>query len=158
MGFRNSADEPASEDAPEFVDAVPRLLDDLTALITLTASEFPPVRRIRSRNVITVYYGFGDALVIGFCSTFQKFTKEGNIFTPGDNIHYRYRHWCSENSEASSNYWGLLNLVEALELRVRAGELYRVEVFLFTDESTAESVFYNGNSTSKTLFNLVLRL
>ncbi|CAJ1960068.1 unnamed protein product [Cylindrotheca closterium] len=43
-------------------------------------------------------------------------------------------------------------------MRVQNGELYGVEIFLFTDNSTAESVFYNGNSSSKRLFHLILRL
>ena len=31
-------------------------------------------------------------------------------------------------------------------------------MFLFTDNSTAEAVFYKGNSTSRPLFELMLRL
>jgi hypothetical protein len=48
--------------------------------------------------------------------------------------------------------------VETLELQVRDGRLRNAEVFIFTDNSTAEGVFYKGNSTSKKLFELVLRL
>jgi hypothetical protein len=45
-----------------------------------------------------------------------------------------------------------------LEAQVADGRLRGAEVFLFTDNSTAESVFYKGNSSSKHLFELVLRL
>ena len=51
-----------------------------------------------------------------------------------------------------------MNLVESLELQVRNGELCACEVFIFTDNSTAESVFYKGNSDSPKLFELILRL
>ncbi|CAJ1954083.1 unnamed protein product [Cylindrotheca closterium] len=149
MGYRGATPAPTYKDTPEYVKAVPRLKDDLAALTLLTASEPPLIRRVRSNWVVTVYYGFGDASAIGFCSTFQKFSKQSDTFTAGDKIHYQYGHWCSANSEESSNYRELLNLVEALEMRVRSRELYGVEIFLFTDNSTAESVFNNGNSSSK---------
>ena len=38
------------------------------------------------------------------------------------------------------------------------GDLKGVEMFLFTDNSTAESAFYSGGSSSKTLFQFILRL
>lgn len=38
------------------------------------------------------------------------------------------------------------------------GILHGAEVFVFTDNTTAESAFYKGNTTSKRLFSLVLRL
>jgi hypothetical protein len=38
------------------------------------------------------------------------------------------------------------------------GTLKECEVFLFVDNSTAEYVYYKGNSSSKPLFELVLRL
>jgi len=49
-------------------------------------------------------------------------------------------------------------LVAALELEIASGRMHGAEVFLFTDNMTAESVFYKGNSTSKRLFGLILRL
>jgi hypothetical protein len=45
-----------------------------------------------------------------------------------------------------------------LEELVRSGRVKDAEVFLFTDILTAEAVFYRGNSTSRTLFELMLRL
>jgi hypothetical protein len=84
--------------------------------------------------------------------------KKGEVFELDGTIHYRYRHWCTEVSEESSNYRELLNLVEGLEIQVREGGLRECEVFLFTDNSTAEAVYFKGNSTSRKLFELVLRL
>ena len=158
VGYRGEAVF-TTKGAPALVDAVPRLQDDLFALSLLTQGEEPPLRRVRSKKVFSIYYGFGDASAVGFCSTFQKFMLgEGGAYIKDDVIHYRYGHWCCENGEASSNYRELLNLVEGLEAMIARGELTGAEIWLFTDNSTAESVFYKGNSTSKTLFNLVLRL
>jgi hypothetical protein len=46
----------------------------------------------------------------------------------------------------------------ALETGVAQGSLLAAEVFVFTDNATAESVFYKGNTSSRCLFDLVLRL
>lgn len=60
--------------------------------------------------------------------------------------------------EKSSNYRELRNLVEALESAYTDGLLDDREVFMFTDNSTAEAAFFKGTSTSELLFELVLRL
>ncbi|CAJ1960069.1 unnamed protein product [Cylindrotheca closterium] len=75
IGYKGESPTPTSQDAPEYVKPVPRLKDDLAALSALTASESPPIRRVRSKRVMTVFYGFGDASAVGFCSTFQRFSK-----------------------------------------------------------------------------------
>ncbi|CAJ1926900.1 unnamed protein product [Cylindrotheca closterium] len=92
IGYKGEAPTPSSQDAPEYVKGVPRLKDDLAALSALTASESPPIRRVRSKRVMTVFYGFGDASAVGFCSTFQRFSKQGSGFIAEDKIHYRYGH------------------------------------------------------------------
>ena len=58
----------------------------------------------------------------------------------------------------ASNYRELLNLVELLEEAWKSRVLNGTEVFLFTENTTAEYDFYKDNSSSKTLFNLTLRL
>ena len=60
--------------------------------------------------------------------------------------------------EESSNYRELRNLVEMIEALVKDGTLKGHELFMFTDNSTAESAFFKGTSSSEKLFNLVLRL
>lgn len=50
------------------------------------------------------------------------------------------------------------NDVESLETMAEQGLLDGVEVFFFTDNSTAEAIFYNGSSKNEALFRLVLRL
>lgn len=41
---------------------------------------------------------------------------------------------------------------------MKEGTIWGAEVFLFTDNSTAEVVFLKGNSSLKTFFKLMLRL
>jgi hypothetical protein len=148
-GEEGAAPEPP--EAPKKVKAKARLVEcDLPALTRLFDSKHPPKRRVRSKKVVEAYYGFGDASQDGFGFNIQKPDE--------DTIHYRFGQWCDEISERSSNYRELFNLVCRLEELVEEGSLGGSEVFLFTDNSTAESVYYKGNSSSKTLFELMLRL
>jgi len=133
------------------VELVPRFGTDSEALKQFFGPPMPPVRRVRCRIVIECFYGFGDASGTGFGSTFA----EGQA---GYRIHYRFGQWCTEISEESSNYRELRNLVDAVEEWVTAQSLRGVEIFLFTDNSTAEGAFWKGNSSSRKLFELVLRL
>ena len=133
---------------PKFVDAAPRLSGDMEALRFLFSSEKPPLREVRGAVVIEVFYGFGDASKTDFCTNFEIDSI----------IQYRYGHWCDETSEESSNYRELKNLIDGLEQQIKAGRIVGAEVFLFTDNSTAEAVYFKGNSTSKKLFELMLRL
>jgi hypothetical protein len=49
-------------------------------------------------------------------------------------------------------------LLSSLELRITDGTLLGAEVYVFTDNFTAESAFYKGDTSSKRLFQLVLQL
>jgi hypothetical protein len=135
-------------EAPKFVKAAPRLASDMEALRFLFSSAEPPRRQVRGKVVVEVFYGFGDASKTGFCTNFQI----------GAEIQYRYGHWCDATSEESSNYRELKNLVDGLEQMIMSGKIVGAEVFLFTDNSTAEAVYYKGNSSSRKLFELMLRL
>jgi hypothetical protein len=98
-----------------------------------------------------VYYGFGNASQDGFGFNMQE--------QRGDTIHYRFGQWCDGFSEKTSNYRELYNLVtRLLEELVEDGTLEDCEVFIFTDNTTAEAAFYKGNSSSEYLYELVLRL
>jgi hypothetical protein len=66
--------------------------------------------------------------------------------------------WGKEMDGSSSNFRELYNLVDAVEKECKAGRLEDAELLLFTDNSTAKSAFYRGTSSSKLLFELVLRL
>jgi hypothetical protein len=71
---------------------------------------------------------------------------------------YRYGIWDGDDEDHSSNWRELTNLVETLEDEATAGRLQGCEIFMFTDNSTAEAAFFRGTSSSERLFELVLRL
>ena len=134
----------------------PRLIEDLKALLLLTSSELPPLRIARPNQVMHVYYGFGDASGSGRGSTLQGFRPSSS--TQSTDLKYRVGVWGADVDSESSNFRELCNLVEDLESEAKEGTLNRCEMFLFTDNSTAESAFYKGSSSSKKLHALVLRL
>ena len=139
----------SNDEHPDEVFAVPRLEKDISALTRLLERETPPWRFIRGDKVATAQYGFGDAAKSGFGATFED--KNGNIW-------FRLGVWGDDTSELSSNWRELANLVEALEARASDENFRGIEFFLFTDNSTAEAAFYKGASSSKLLFDLILRL
>ena len=136
------------ECAPETVSPVGRFVDDLKALIELFSATDPPLRVVRSNKRFEAQYGFGDASKSGFGATIQI----------GEDIKYVYGQWCDDMMEESSNYRELNNLVKTMKDMVEDGTLKGCEVFLFTDNSTAEAVFLKGNSTSRGLFDAMLEL
>ena len=131
------------------VEAVKRLKYDVMALGNLFKAIEPPLRLVRGKQILVVKYGFGDASGTGFGSSWTSSTNK---------ISYRYGVWGSEDREQSSNYRELNNLVQTLEHMSSTGELFGSELFIFTDNVVAESAFYKGNSSSKMLFDLILRL
>ena len=58
----------------------------------------------------------------------------------------------------SSNLREFKNLVDMLIEMGKQGSLRGIEVFLFTDNSTAEAAYFNGSSSSEKLFDLVLKV
>jgi hypothetical protein len=132
------------------VVAVPRLGDDIRALMKLISMEKPVLRRVQCKKTSKAYYGFGDASGLAFGATIQI----------GDEIWYEYGQWSSEvTEERSSNWREFTNLVEFLERSVRRHGLQGSEIFIFTDNSTSEAAFWKGTSSSSPLlFDLVLRL
>jgi len=138
-----------SIDAPEFVTAVPCLHDDLACLLHLFSPPHPPIRFVRSSKIVTATYGFGDASGEGFGSSFCL---------PDGTVIFRHGTWGRDADSTTSNFRELHNLVLALEDGIWTGDLHRSEIFLFTDNTTAEGGFYKGNSSSWTLFHLILRL
>ena len=141
---------------------VPRLLQDIYALQNLTSSDLPVLRIVRPTMVVQVFYGFGDAAGKGFGSTvagsYNCQAKLSETSTSRDGLNYRVGVWNQVEELESSNWKEFSNLVETTEEEAEAGRLRSCEFFLFTDNSTAESCFYRGSSTSKKLHGLVVRL
>jgi len=138
----------ADRKAPERVKWAPRLRQDVDALLHLTNSETPPHRIVRPQKGSTAVYSFGDASGSGFGSSFLR--EEQVSFYSGQ--------WTEELSANSSNYRELSNLINAIEQAHADGSLNDSEVFIFTDNTAAESTFFKGTSSSKTLFELILKL
>lgn len=126
----------------------PRWKDDLCALLELALADQPLVRVVRSNKIHTAFYGFGDASAAGFGATVER----------PDVIHGRFGIWAKDEDKESSNFRELLNLVEMVEEEAK-GVQKDSELWLFTDNSTAESCFAKGSSKSRLLHGLlVLRL
>lgn len=138
-----------AHDYPTTVDPVPRLLGDLQALMRLTADERPPVIITQSKRIYVVKYGFGDASGGGFGSS---------LLDPDSGIDIIFGTWNESGRSQSSNFREFGNLVIRLESEAENGKLSGAELFLFTDNSTTESAYHNGTSSSPLLFDLVLRL
>jgi hypothetical protein len=134
---------------PLKVAPVKRLKDDLRALHALTHHEKPPRRMARLGKFARAVYGFGDASKDGFGASIEVL-NHGVIWRSGV--------WNLSIREESSNFREFKNLVESIEKFVADGTLKGHELFMFTDNSTAEAAFFKGTSSSEKLFDLVLRL
>jgi hypothetical protein len=126
--------------------AAPRFQEDLEAILYLVEGSQPAKQCIRSIRAHTAYYGFGDASAAGFGS---------NVECPG-RIRGRFGLWGQDKEDSSSNHRELRNLVETVEEEAGAGHLPHSELWIFTNNSTAKSCFFQGGSSSKLLHKLVL--
>jgi hypothetical protein len=137
---RGHDDEP-----PARVKFTTRLRDDVDALMKLT-----DLARVRSKFITWLTYGFGDASGKGYGAALLLW--DGVIF-------YRQGLWkWTIIKERSSNYRELRNLVDGLERAAEKGLLDGTEVWMFTDNTTAEAAFFRGSSKSRELHKLVLCL
>jgi hypothetical protein len=143
---------PASDTSsppPATLLPAPRLQDDVHCLQQLFRLPKAPTRMIRCTKRAVVVYGFVDASTSGFGSTFEL---------PDGALWYRQGTWGRDADQVSSNFRELCNLVESVEAGVASGELAQSELYIFTDNTTAEGAFHRGNSDNHLLFQLVLRL
>ncbi|KAG7368517.1 hypothetical protein IV203_031260 [Nitzschia inconspicua] len=137
-----------SSQGPAYVRAVPRLKDDMMALGRLLEGEAPPIRTIRKKNARKAFYGFGDASGSSFGATFEI----------GSRIDFEYGQWTTEDSENSSNWRELKNLVTSIQTLSERQDIHGSELFMFTHNTTAEQAYSKGSSKSEHLFELVLEL
>jgi hypothetical protein len=104
-------------------------------------------------------YGFGDVSGAGFGASWVNCevdpTESGPDVIKKSHVRYRFGRWGREANGSSSNFRELRNLVDLLGKMGRNGELSGVEVFLFTDNSTAEAAFNRGSSSNKRLHEMV---
>jgi hypothetical protein len=114
--------------------AVLRFRDDLAALLSLAVGEQLAIRHIRSHRMLTAYYGFGDAFSGGFGSTVQQL----------NGLFGWYGLWgrdMDDQNDQNSNYREMCNLVEAVEIEAKEEYLKGGELWMFTNNMTAESCF-----------------
>jgi hypothetical protein len=124
---------------PKKLLPVPRLRSDLRCLLKLFEDEILAVRCVRGGSYATVVYGCGDASGSGFGSAFVA-NGQDNLFSKFDNeISYRVGVWGSDADNVSSNFRELRNGVESIKDQVKKGRLRNAELFMFTDNSTAEA-------------------
>jgi hypothetical protein len=138
--------------APNDVHLVSRVEEDLEVLKAVFQSQTPSHRLVRGFNIASVRYGFGDASGAGFGSSWVTNQTGANR---SREVHYRFGRWGSESEGESSNFRELCNLVDTLSQMAEQGELSGVEVFVFTDNATAEAAFNRGSSSNRKLFNMV---
>jgi len=95
---------------------------------------------------------FGDASGAGFGQTSWE---QGN----NADVEVEFGLWKDSVSVKSSNFRELANHVNYIERKLEAEEIKEgSEIFLFTDNFVAERCFTRGNSASRSLFELMLRL
>ena len=133
---------------PTLVLAVLRFKSDLEALSALFSEDTPTEVLLRASRVYSILYGFADASGTGF----------GSTILGEDGISYRIGTWESDVDDESSNFREFENVVCALEEEGSQGNLEDAIVFLCTDNSTVEAALAKGNSSSRKLFELVLRV
>ena len=161
MGLKG---EEAQLYAPEdgFTIPVPRFKDNIAALRQFTDFGLPPLCVVRPRQVVQVFYGFGDALGKQFGATLSQNydCKAQCLKTVKDKrgIRFRIGLWSAAEEAESLNYKELKNLVDTVSKEAKAGRLQDCELFMFTDNSTAKSCFYPGSSKLRQLHALVMVL
>jgi hypothetical protein len=138
-------DDDSLEDIPELIKLAPRLTSDVEALMRLSNTPKAPLYRVRWAVTKLVYYGFGDASGAAF----------GGTMAMEFGVDFDYGQWCYEDLEMSSNWKELRNLVGYLKRVVRENNLYDCEIFIFTDNTTAENAFWKGTLKSKYLSDLI---
>lgn len=137
-----------NKDSPLKEMASPQLAEDIRALKQLMNTEESPLFKLRSTNIVTVVFGFGDASGTGL----------GSTFTCDSGFTYRIGVWGSLEKDESSNWKEFTNVVEAMEEEASAGRLNNSELFMFTDNSTVEACAFKGSSSSLKLLDLIVRL
>ena len=133
---------------PKLIRGVSRLFQDLHTLTELLAASAPPAVNVRSLTIWMVLYGFADASGRGF----------GSTVLGRDGIRYRIGTWDKDTEEESSNYREFENVVLALEDEASRGHMRGAAIYMCTDNSTVKAALYKGNSSSKKLFELVVRV
>ena len=101
--------------------------------------EDPPEVVVRTNVSIMLIYGYADASGGG----------SGSSLLMHGNVKYRIGTWVDNESEETSNWRELENLMYSMEDAGGKGWLWGATVLLATDNEVAEMALYKGNSISK---------
>ena len=136
-----------ADSPPPLVMPVPRLHSDIDALDKIFAGD-TPIQAIERpvSGACCVVFGGGDASGEGFGSLTSPFGMPPLL---------RRGFW---GVLGSSNWREMRNVLEAIRTEARLGRLVGCEVWMATDNSTAEASFYKGRSSSPELDAMVLEL
>jgi hypothetical protein len=145
-----AAESVANDQAPGDINKIPLLRIDVDILLKFFSHPNPVQVIFRLiRGAAYVAYGAGDASGEGFGS---------NIHPLGLAPLLRHGFWCTEDSEQSSNWRELRNLVDAVRVEAESGRLAGRELWLATDNSTAAAAYHHGAAGSPRLHQLATEL
>ena len=151
----NEAIEVLAEGAPDWVQPVERLQGDVEALLELCSNSTLSRRRVKVDSINSVFNIGGDASKVGYRSVAQQKTRREKPVKTFNRVGF----WVESIRDGKRCKWKeLRNCVGSIEQGVMEGRLQGCKVFMFTDNSAVERAFYNGTSSDKHLFELVLRL
>jgi hypothetical protein len=142
-------DKSVQSPPPVFVRPLPHLHDDVYALGQILSSTLPPEIEDRKSDVCYLLYGFADASGSGLGSS---------IMLPDSRTRIRIGVWGKDIDDESSNFREFSNVVLCCKEEAQQGTLNGAHLYLFTDNSTVEGALYKGNSPSRKLFQLIVRL
>ncbi|KAL7562522.1 hypothetical protein ACA910_008229 [Epithemia clementina (nom. ined.)] len=127
---------------PTKVAPMPQFKEDVSSLAELMAVADPPKILVRPQAKAVAAHMFGDASGAGFGTS---------LWLQGTNsIQAKHGVWTRAYGSRYSNFREIYNLVARMEALVLNNKIEAgTEVFMFTDNSTAESPFYKGTSKSK---------
>ena len=136
--------------APPLIVPVPRLKEDVRILIRFFQPSIPVQIIVRPvEGSMFVAYGGGDASGEGFGAQIQPLGMKPLL---------RRGFWSGGDSEHSSNWRELRNLVDSIREEAAVGRLVGREIWMATDNSTAANAFYKGTSSSKLLHEMITEL
>jgi hypothetical protein len=143
------ASQSAGPKPPPWITKLPLLRVDVKVIRKFFAHANPVQVIVRPiQGAAYVAYGAGDASGEGFGA---------NIHPLGLPPLLRHGFWCTEQSEQSSNWHELRNLVDAGRVEAESRLVGR-ELWLATDNATAASAYYRGAAGSPKLHELVTEL
>ena len=120
----------------------------IKSLRWLLREETPAEVTVQSNKGLILIYGYVNASGGGF----------GESLLIKNHAHYRIGTWGKDEEDNSSNWREFENVVVGMEDAGKKGWLLGAVVLLATDNEVVERALYKGNSSSKIIFNLVLRL